>query len=43
MEKLATRFNRDRVMTIGLQLLQLTYQEKTKKLPQIIREFLSDR
>ena len=42
-EKLATRFNRDRVMKIGLQLLQLTYQEETKKLPQVIREFLGDR
>ena len=30
-------------MKTGWQLLQLTYQEETKKLPQTIREFLSDR
>ena len=42
-EQLSTRFDRDRVMKMGLQLLQLTYQEETKKLPQTIREFLSDR
>ncbi|BAU64004.1 hypothetical protein STA3757_13730 [Stanieria sp. NIES-3757] len=42
-EQLSTKFNRDRVIKMGFQLLQLTYQEETKKLPQIIREFLSDR
>ena len=42
-EQLVTRFDRDRVMKTGWQLLQLTYQEETKKLPQTIREFLSDR
>ncbi|MGK7896621.1 MAG: DUF29 family protein [Xenococcus sp. (in: cyanobacteria)] len=41
-EQLSTRFDRDRVMQTGLKLLQLTYQEETKKLPQTIREFLSD-
>ena len=30
-------------MKTGYQLLQLTYQQETKKLPHTIREFLSDR
>jgi hypothetical protein len=42
-EQLATRFDRDRVIKMCRQLLQLSYQQETKKLPQIIREFLSDR
>ncbi|AFZ34126.1 protein of unknown function DUF29 [Stanieria cyanosphaera PCC 7437] len=42
-EQLSTKFDRDRVIKMGFQLLQLTYQEETKKLPQIIQEFLSDR
>ena len=42
-EQLLTRFDRKLVMKTGWQLLQLTYQEETKKLPQTIREFLSDR
>lgn len=42
-EQLSARFDRNRVMKTGFQLLQLTYQEETKKLPQTIREFLSDR
>ena len=48
-EQLVTRFDRDleeirfagRVMKTGYQLLQLTYQQETKKLPHTIREFLS--
>lgn len=40
-EQLVARFDRDRVIKTGFQLLQLTYQEETKKLPQTIREFLS--
>jgi hypothetical protein len=42
-EQLSTKFDRDRVMKTGLQLLQLAPQAETKKLPQTIREFLSDR
>ena len=42
-DQLAARFERDRVMATGFELLQLTYREETKKLPQIIRKFLSDR
>jgi len=40
-EQLAARFDRDLVMKTGLQLLQLTYQEETKKLPQTIRKILN--
>lgn len=39
-EQLSTKFNRDRVIKTGFQLLQLTYQEETKKLPQTIRELI---
>lgn len=42
-EQLSTRFDRDLVIKMGFQLLQLTYQEETKKLPQTIRECLRDR
>ena len=41
-EQLVAKFDRDRVMQIGGQLLQLTYQEDTRKLPQIIRGFFSN-
>lgn len=42
-EQLSTKFARDRVMKTGFELLQLTYWEESKKLPQRIREFLKDR
>ncbi|MDJ0574492.1 MAG: hypothetical protein QNJ65_04925 [Xenococcaceae cyanobacterium MO_234.B1] len=41
-EQLSARFDRDKVMQMGFQLLQLTYQEETKKLPQTIRGFLRE-
>ena len=41
-EQLSERFDRDRVLTIALQLLELTYQRESKNLPRIIREFFDD-
>ena len=40
-EQLSAKFDRDRVIQTAWQLLQLTYREETKKLPQIVREFLN--
>lgn len=39
-EQLAERFNRDRVLTIASQLLELTYQKESRDLPKAIREFI---
>ena len=38
-DRLVTRFDRDRVIEICQQLLQLSYRQETKKLPQIIQDF----
>ena len=40
-EQLTTKFDRERVMQICFQLLQLTYREESKHLPQTIRKFLN--
>ena len=42
-EQLTAKFERDRVLRMCYQLLELSYQQETKQLPQSIREFLSDR
>ena len=39
-EQLSERFNRDRVLTIASQLLELTYQKESRDLPKAIREFI---
>jgi hypothetical protein len=40
-EQLSTKFDRDLVIEMCAQLLQLSYQQETKQLPQTIREYLS--
>ena len=39
-EQLSERFNRDRVLTIALQMLELTYQKDSKDLARAIRGFI---
>lgn len=39
-EQLSEKFNRDRVLTIASQLLELTYQKESRDLPKAIREFI---
>jgi hypothetical protein len=42
-EQLFTKFDRDLVIEMCAQLLQLSYQQETKQLPQTIREYLSSK
>ena len=39
-EQLSENFNRDRVLTIASQLLELTYQKESRDLPKAIRKFI---
>ena len=39
-EQLLEKCDRDRVLTIAFQLLEITYQRESKDLPRIIREFI---
>ena len=41
-EQLSERFDRDRVLTIGFQLLEITYQKESRDLLRTIKEFIDN-